>query len=349
MKRFWLQFSIVIIGLLSLIAVYVYAIDPFYHYHPPALGTSAYFYSQIYQSPGIIKNFDFDSLIVGTSMTENFRTSWFREKGFNTQKISYSGGTTKDLSTLMELAFEKNPQIQFIWTDLEPYQLFTAPDDVFQEIPQYLYNDFLLDDIGYWWNTDVFWTANARVAEAFKGIRHDTDDAYTWEDKALFSKEKVLNASRDQFDALRENPPISQIDFDSVCKTALANITNYTRMITAHPGTQFVFFYPPPSALYWHRIKLSGEEWILDLFEYVARDLLQYDNVQVYYFQDEYKWTTNINNYRDESHHTPAINKSIFEKIMAGEKRLTSENIDAYFEGMRKWLQTYPFESLWEP
>ena len=335
--------------MLAVIAVYVCVVDPFYHYHPPVAGTSAYFYSQVYQSPGIIKNFDFDSLIVGTSMTENFRASWFQEKGYETQKISYSGGSTKDLATLTNLAFDKQSNIKFIWTDIEPYQILADPDSVIQEVPAYLYNRFLSDDIGYWWNSDVFWTANARVAEAVLGITHDTDDAYTWEDPNLFSKERILNAFRSEFETLRENPPVSQIDFEKLCNTARANIDNYAEIIIAHPDTQFIFYFPPASALYWHRIMLSGEEWILDLSEYVARELLQYDNVQVYYFQDEYEWITNLDNYRDEGHHTPAINKGIFEKIMSGEKRLDAENIDSCFDGMRKWLRTYPFETLWEP
>ena len=67
-----------------------------------------------------------------------------------------------------------------------------------------LYNDSLVGDEAYWWNSDVFWAASARLLEAKRGIVQNPDDAYTWEDAALFSKEKVLNAYRSEFEQLRE-------------------------------------------------------------------------------------------------------------------------------------------------
>lgn len=54
-------------------------IDPFCHYHAPLSG---YDYSivaetvgSMYLNDGIIRHFDFDGVITGTSMTENFKPS----------------------------------------------------------------------------------------------------------------------------------------------------------------------------------------------------------------------------------------------------------------------------------
>ena len=62
-------------GILA-VALCVLQVDPFFHFHRP--DTAAYYYelnSERYQNDGISRYFDYDALITGTSMSENFRTT----------------------------------------------------------------------------------------------------------------------------------------------------------------------------------------------------------------------------------------------------------------------------------
>ena len=81
-----------------IIGGFVYVIDPYFHYHKPFF---SYFKldNQRYQNDGIAKNFDYDAIITGTSMTENFKTSEFDEL-FNVKsvKMSFSGGSFKEIN-----------------------------------------------------------------------------------------------------------------------------------------------------------------------------------------------------------------------------------------------------------
>ena len=72
-----LYLSWLLISCSCIISVVVY-VDPFMHYHKPII--SKFFYSldnQRSQNDGIIKYFDYDAIITGTSMIENFKTSEF--------------------------------------------------------------------------------------------------------------------------------------------------------------------------------------------------------------------------------------------------------------------------------
>lgn len=46
-----------------------------FHYHAPLKFLSYPLVNERYQNNGIVRHFDYDSVITGTSMTENFKTS----------------------------------------------------------------------------------------------------------------------------------------------------------------------------------------------------------------------------------------------------------------------------------
>ena len=79
MKRFkkWIL-SIVSFTLILLIlaAALVIWVDPFFQYHAPLEGFPYLVDNQLTQNPGMAKHMDYDSVILGSSMTVNFNTHW---------------------------------------------------------------------------------------------------------------------------------------------------------------------------------------------------------------------------------------------------------------------------------
>ena len=80
MKRkaiLWIiSFSVLVTAILVCVAVLTVYVDPFFHYHSPR--TDEFYYTldnQRSQNDGIVKHFDYQGIITGTSMVENFRTS----------------------------------------------------------------------------------------------------------------------------------------------------------------------------------------------------------------------------------------------------------------------------------
>ena len=106
-KRTLLLAGALALFLLLAAAVLVIYVDPFFHYHRPLKGFPYLIDNQLSQNPGMAKNMEYDSVILGSSMTVNFQTDWFQElMGLNTIKLSYSGAFPKDQSNIMKIIFD---------------------------------------------------------------------------------------------------------------------------------------------------------------------------------------------------------------------------------------------------
>ncbi|MBD5478482.1 MAG: hypothetical protein HDR14_04185 [Lachnospiraceae bacterium] len=346
MKRFFIEFFAVVFFLLILIGGFDLVIDPLYHYHAPVGGTAPYLFNQVYQMPGVASHFQYDSAIVGTSMTENFRVSWFEEMGLHAVKLSYSGARSLDIRTVLDKVYESGNEVKYILMDVNDYQLTSDASQRYVEQPAYLYRNVWWDDTEYLWNNDVFWMSVGRVLEKLTNNQPKLDDAYTWEEPELFSAEIVKEDCREYVESLRETQEV--YDWQEEYANCENNLNNIIPVIEAHPETEFVIFYPPYSILYWEEQVLKGRaEGILKIYEYSMNRLLKYENVRIFAFQDEEEIITNLDNYRDVCHHTPQVNRYIFDSVMSGNKEITMENIDAYFEGMRRMVSEYPYEVNW--
>ena len=96
-KKYIIGFFLTAFILLGAAALTVFHVDPFMHYHKPH--TDSYYYTldlenQRNVNDGISRHFDYDALITGTSMIENFNTTEFDEIfGVNSIKLPYAGGS----------------------------------------------------------------------------------------------------------------------------------------------------------------------------------------------------------------------------------------------------------------
>ena len=64
-------------ALAALCMLTVYLLDPFYHYHKPWFGLKAVLNEKEYQVPGSLRHFDYDSVLVGSSVVETSSTLLF--------------------------------------------------------------------------------------------------------------------------------------------------------------------------------------------------------------------------------------------------------------------------------
>ena len=114
MKKYkkWLAvFGItVFVGLAAVAGLTIY-VDPFFQYHKPLPSFPYLVDNQVSMNPGLAKNMDYDSVLLGSSMTVNFNTDWFMEEmGLTTQKLSYNGAFPKDQANIMDIIFDSKQE-----------------------------------------------------------------------------------------------------------------------------------------------------------------------------------------------------------------------------------------------
>ena len=156
----WIKifFGLSLIGVLFVGGVN-YIVDPFQQYRVKTFYPIA-FTNQRYQNAGLSKNFEYDSLILGTSMTENFILDEVEKKlNFNKLiKLSVSGGSAKEQSTTLKTAIENNDNLKNVLWGLDIFAFIGEPDMLrygINSFPFYLYDDYITNDYKYLFSTDT--------------------------------------------------------------------------------------------------------------------------------------------------------------------------------------------------
>ena len=118
------------------------------------------------------------------------------------------------------------------------------------------------------------------------------------------------------------------------------NIALLTAQLEAHPETTFKFFFSPYSMLWWDNAYRSGErDAVIYNEKQAVKALLEYDNAEVYFYQDDKDVITNLDNYMDIVHFSKDINYYIYDKLVREEERLTKENYEERLNGMYELSQ----------
>ena len=342
-----------LIGIFSLLFIsgmVVFIADPFYHYHKPWFGMPVVLYNEVYQTPGVAENFEYDSAIVGSSMTENFRVSWFNEDfGWNTVKLSYEGAGTDDLKAILTEVFEEERQVKNIVLAVDDYQMVSDSSLKAIDRPEYLYNDNIFDDVNYLFNKEAFEVSLERIADGIRGCKADIDSAYNFSSKYEFSKEQVLKDAAPFKENITAYPPKEKAPKDKYLQQCKDNLDNILPFIEENPDTQFMIVYSPYSILNWEKKVLAGTlEAQLYVDAYAIEQFLSYENVRVFYFQDEYDMITDLDKYMDTCHYVEEYNHYIEQCLKSGKNEVTDENYEERLKHMYEIAVSYDYEAEWE-
>ena len=326
--------------LLSLCALTVYLVDPFEHYRESAI--LPLYDQESYNNPGIAKNYDYNAVILGTSMVEMSHPSVIDECfGVSSVKLPMRGSHTAQMGWQLAHVLDTH-ELKLAILAVDAYSLMGPPDDM-EEIYDYLWNDSALDDVGYLLNLDVLLV---RVPRMLRNLGRSTatkrDDMYQWTD-VTFSAQSV-------FDSFSFQPQQEMTDPDYRLERSTENIRRHIETyVTAHPETTFKIYMPPYSVAYWYVMTRGG----LSEQQYRSRArvcelLLDYPNVEIYDYSSRLEWITDLDNYFDYSHHSGAISDAIMRAMEAGENRVTS--IEDMAEGSARIRQAVEdFAAAYEP
>lgn len=344
-QKFIKNFFIQSISLIILIIAIVVIFDPFYQYHKPLAGLKSVLTDKEYQCVGTLRNFDYDSLIVGSSVCENYNNHWF-DDGFDCTAIKAirSYGATADLCYLLDVAYQ-NRDLKYVFYNIDPSSLSAGTETTYESTgcPMYLYDTNYLNDISYALNKDVLMEKIPyMLAFSFKSD-YDEGNSYNWAQWKYFSKELATGMYNRRSSII---PMYEKTYFEDELS---GNIALLTSLVESHPETTFKFFFSPYSMLWWDNAYRSGERDACLYNESQAiATLLKYDNVEIYYYQDMEEVITNLDNYMDMIHFSKDINQLVCEKLIAGEDRLTLDNYEDRLQGMYELSERIVKEDILE-
>ncbi len=352
-KSWILGFGIITFGLLATEVFAMVYVDPFFHYHKPRTDKFYYsLYNERSQNDGIARHFDYDALITGTSMTENFKTSEFDELfGMNAVKIPFSGGTFKEINRTVERAIESNKELEIIVRGIDVGYLLDDPNrirDDLGEFPEYLYDDNLFNDVEYIFNNDLL---ADRVIPMISGARHNRetgitsfDDYANWQLGQSFGINTVcpngFNCSEP-----REFCHISEQELLTLKQNLEQNVLEVAK---DNPQIDFYYFLTPYSIAWWGNKYSSGDiyKWI-EIEKYASEQMLQVDNIHLFMFSDDINLISDLNNYNDDRHYGEWVNSFILRCFKSNSFVLTKENFEERFAELENILVNYDYASIY--
>lgn len=342
-KKWTISTIAFILILLLLTAALVIVVDPFFQYHAPLKDFPYLVDNQLSQNPGMAKNMEYDSVILGSSMTVNFNTHWFEElMGLNTIKLNYSGAYPKDQANIMDIIFDSDNQVDAVFLGIDVMTYTGDVDETKYPIPEYLYDNNYLNDVQYIYNKDV--VLNYILRPLADPDKTDLSTVYqSWWTDEYYNIQWVMHNYKPP-EAVEYVTP-SEAYIESVDKNLQVNICPY---IEENSDTTFYIFFPPYSILYWNDVIQENHlEATMAEYQYIADTMLAYDNVRVFFFANQEWIVTDLNNYADYTHYHKDINRYMTECFADGSCEVTSEDeMKGALQKMRAVIEEFDFEGL---
>lgn len=327
------------VSFLLVFALIIIVVDPFFHYHKPLGNLKPLINDERYQNPGIAEHFDYDSILTGSSMTENFKISELNEAfSCDTVKLSYAAIRTGSYKYMFEKAFAtQNVKNVFMGLDVDP--LIDTYGNYYFPLPEYLYDDKVLNDVNYFWNkTVMFKNTYQYLKQNYLKTVPDIDTVYCWEGD--FSQKNALQSVT--WDLCKKSEENENLQYLENTKMNLNN--NILPYIEENPETIFYIFFPPYSLLWWNMHLSEGDlKSIIDVIEYTSEALLEYDNVKLFYFQDIESIVTNLELYKDYNHYGPDINSEIVKWLKNDEYRVYSDTYKKRLEDFEQYIRMFDY------
>ena len=329
-----------------LIAFLVYDTDPYLHFHAPQ--TDRYFYrleNERGQNDGIARQYDYDAVIVGTSMTRNFRVSEANKLfDANFIKIPYSASGYAELYRAMERVFHYNPDVKIVIRALDTNMNQRVEDR--EGSQPYLYDDDPWNDVSYLLNRNVVfrWVLpmlrQTKEATFEPGIT-DLDDYST------FSHPAGLNAVASYgIHPLPAGEPVHLSEEGT--EITRENILQHVASLAAeHPDTEFYYYFPPYSILMMQERVENGsiyEQYEMELL--TAELLLPYENIHLSTFGGRTDIVNDVNNYSDSFHYERWINRLILKWLQSGDYELTLDDYQERLQAELDYFLNFDYGSL---
>ncbi len=345
-KIFVILFALVIV----VIGAMTYIVDPFFHFHAPLDGFGYYLNKELYQNDGISRNFEYDAMITGTSMSQNFKTTQFDELfETNSIKTCFAGASFNEINEHIDRATIYNPDLKVVFRSLDVNRIdLDADERAYDLSTEYLYDNNILNDVNYLLNKETLLRGTMlTIVNTVRGYEMTTFDDYAnWGMSATYGTDVVLNT---YIRPEQSNMEVKVLTDDDKLRIEENIKQNVIKVAQDNPEIEFYSYYTPYSILYYDELNQNASlSYQLDVIEYATSLIVEQENIKLFSFLDLYDIVTDLDNYKDAGHYSGEINEMMLEHISKDEHLLTIANYEDYFEEIKSFYIEYDYNAIFE-
>lgn len=305
-----------------------YTVDPFFQFR---VKDKAYLLNPRFVNQGLIKNSDYNTVIIGSSMVQNFDLSILRQDpNVKPLKIASGGLNTTDMVLLYSLVDKKKVNKFIINIDLTQFNVVNA----WSKYPDYIFKDDIISKLKYLYGyetnmryipVDIALAAYYYQKEIPENMlsKMSVDDIGSFGNTTEFSADAVKNS-------FLSGRNVAAQDFVGMEQRLRSELDKFIISLSmdSYPDSEFTFILPPYSSLYWSFVGSFGYyQQLFDFVPYLVSQLEKYPNVKVVCFYDIDE-ISDINNYSDMTHFCPRISNKIVENLNNPAYYLTPSNVE---------------------
>ena len=211
------------------------------------------FFSERYQTAGIVRNNPADVVLLGSSMTANCYGSQLETVfGGTGLRLTIPDGYFSEFDQVMGLLMRTHPPKRVLFA--MDTNIFTrSPDGVTGAMPDYLYDASTINDVKYLLNKDVlYYSLYALMAQRWDE-GETLDKGFSWMDTVWWNHMTALE------EYTRPDIAPEPMPRDGLLADAAKNLAVAASWAERYPEVEFDFYFSPYSILYWDKIGRMGE------------------------------------------------------------------------------------------
>ncbi len=363
-NKIFIKYGLILISFITLLpALFVFIVDPMQIYHDQVtLKKVKYFKEQRYQNIGLVNKFlkrsnkNYNTLIVGTSMSENSLSSKYEEFLNNEDKVlklAMSGGKPLEQFRVLEKALQTGKIKRVIW-DVHWYYLLEnmSQKDKNHDFPEKMYSDNIFEQ-GFYYLFNNDYTKHSILILTGKGNRSKWTENldklnYTydyWVKHKYFEKftnEKNIQKLNQEIKKNKRIIPRYEELEKEFNNINYKNIDEYILpALKENKNIQFNIFFPPYSTFFYKTTKYTNVLKYIYARKYLVNKTRNLKNVTIFGFDNDYLIVNNINNYKDYGHYRSNINNMIMKSTIDKKYILDINNTNHYIKAMIENINKY--------
>lgn len=349
----FLQIFLLIYFGIFIFCVLLYIYDPLQVWHKPYFREISFIQNSRIQAKGIIKNYNFDSFILGTSMLENTLSKQAEQKlGNKWVNISTGGFAFNERAVILKYMLKHTKPKNIIYSLDIGYLVtnhtndtknfgFLYDDNKINDLKIYLNKHSILCAMKFSTSKHCIGTKNLQNLISWLWIKDASHHArFGGIQKWLENKENEQIANTIKELSNMVITPYNPKPFNNSIKThqkyIIDNLLIFARQ---NPNTQFFIIIPTYSRLFY---RLNDEIYpqAKVILKWLVNETANFKNIKIYGF-DDLGYADEIANYKDLTHYNIDMNSMQIDAIANGTQILTPENIDEYLNIMENKIKSY--------
>jgi len=321
--------AVVAFTLIGICTAANFLVDPLQFYrragYPPLLRTEAR-----YQNPGLAKNYDYDAVIIGTSVSLGFDPVQIRERlGMRVLNLAMPGASAHEQFLLLQVALRSGRVRHVIW-DINYEFIRGTPawvSDYDGAFPGYLYDTNAWNEVPhYLLNLD---TAKDTLRILWRRYTPRAVESLTQTQERERGRNRVLvhwEKSRAGNIFTREPGAFAPAHLRASFQA------NFPTLIRAHPQVHFDLYFPPISFVHYAMLRTDLPSAFDDFFRWrldVKHQLAALPNTRLFDFQGVPGIVMDLSRYSDAVHFDAATHREIVEAIANRQYLATDEMLAA--------------------